>query len=97
VSVVVDSSVVVAALVDVGRHGTWAEQILTSGILLAPELVRAEATSTLRRLERARRIGTREANCAHEDLMQLDLQLFTFDPFADRIWELRHSVTSYDA
>ena len=51
----------------------------------------------LRRLERARHISTPEANAAHEDLMQLDLQLFSFDPFADRIWELRHTVTSYDA
>ncbi len=29
--------------------------------------------------------------------MQLDIQLFPFDPFAGRVWELRHNVTSYDA
>jgi predicted nucleic acid-binding protein len=29
--------------------------------------------------------------------MQLDLQLLSFEPFADRIWELRHTITSYDA
>ena len=29
--------------------------------------------------------------------MQLDLELFGFDPFAERVWELRHTVTSYDA
>ena len=29
--------------------------------------------------------------------MQLDMELFPFDPFAGRIWELRHNVTSYDA
>jgi predicted nucleic acid-binding protein len=29
--------------------------------------------------------------------MQLDMELSPFDPFADRIWELRHLVTSYDA
>ena len=29
--------------------------------------------------------------------MQLDIDLFPFEPFADRIWELRHNVTSYDA
>lgn len=29
--------------------------------------------------------------------MQLDIELFSFEPFADRIWELRHTVTSYDA
>ena len=29
--------------------------------------------------------------------MQLDIELFPFEPFASRIWELRHNVTSYDA
>jgi predicted nucleic acid-binding protein len=53
VSAVVDSSVVVGALVDSGLHGTWAEGILASGSLTAPELMRVEATNILRRLERA--------------------------------------------
>jgi predicted nucleic acid-binding protein len=97
VSVVVDSSVLVAALVDTGPHGTWAEEVIANGTLHAPELARAEATNILRRLERARRITTPEANAAHEDLMQLEMQLFAFDLFADRIWGLRHNVTSYDA
>jgi predicted nucleic acid-binding protein len=96
-SVVVDSSVLVAALVDTGSPGTWAEEILASGSLHAPELARAEATNILRRLERAKQITTPEANAAHDDLMQPSLALFSFDPFAERIWELRHTVTSYDA
>lgn len=96
-SIVVDSSVLIAALVDSGSHGAWAEGILASGSLHAPELVRVEATNVLRRLERAKHITTAEANAAQDDLMQLNLELFSFDPFAERIWELRHSVTSYDA
>lgn len=96
-SVVIDSSVLIAALVDSGSHGAWAEGILASGSLHAPELVRVEATNVLRRLERAKHITTAEANAAHDDLMQLNLELFSFDPFAERIWELRHTVTSYDA
>ena len=87
----------VAALVDAGSPGTWAEKILAAGSLHAPELARAEATNILRRLERAKQITTPEANAAHDDLMQLNLELFSFDPFAERIWELRHTVTSYDA
>jgi predicted nucleic acid-binding protein len=96
-SVVIDSSVVIAALVDSGPHGDWAEEVLTSGPLQAPELVRAEATNIFRRLERAKLITTPEANAALDDLMQLDLELFPFEPFASRIWQLRHNVTSYDA
>jgi predicted nucleic acid-binding protein len=96
-SIVVDSSVLVAALVDTGPNGTWAEEVVSTGSLHAPELARVEATNILRRLELAKQLTTPEANAAHEDLMQLDMQLFSFDPFADRIWELRHTVTSYDA
>jgi len=94
---VVDSSVLVAALVDSGPHGVWAEDVLARGSLHAPELARADATNILRRLERAKLITTPEANGAQEDLMQLDIDLFSLEPFADRIWELRHSVTTYDA
>jgi len=97
VSTVVDSSVLVAALIDTGPHGAWAEDVLAKGSLHAPELALVEATNILRRLERAKLITTPEANGGQEDLMQLDMDLFSFEPFADRIWELRHNVTSYDA
>ena len=96
-SIVIDSSVVVAALVNSGPHGDWAEEVLAGGLLYAPELVHAEATNIFRRLERAKLITTPEANAAQDDLMQLDIELFPFEPFAGRIWELRHNVTSYDA
>jgi predicted nucleic acid-binding protein len=96
VSTVVDSSVLVAALIDTGPHGVWAEGVLAKGSLHAPELALVEATNILRRLERAKLITTPEANGAQEDLMQLDIDMFSFEPFADRVWELRHNVTSYD-
>jgi predicted nucleic acid-binding protein len=56
-----------------------------------------EASSILRRLEAAKHIMPAEANAAFHDLMQLNLELHSFDPFADRIWELHRSVTSFDA
>jgi predicted nucleic acid-binding protein len=89
--------VLVAALLDTGPDGAWAERVLAKGALHAPELALVEATNIFRRLERARLITTPEANAAQEDLMQLDIDLFSFEPFADRIWELRHNITSYDA
>jgi predicted nucleic acid-binding protein len=96
-SIVVDSSVLVAALLDSGPHGAWAENVLASGSLYAPQLARVEATNIFRRLERSKVVTTPEANAAQEDLMQLDMELFSFEPFAERIWELRHNITSYDA
>lgn len=96
-SAVVDASVLVTALVDTGSLGEWSEGIIAAGSLHAPELLRVEVANTLRRLERAKEITTAEANAAYEDLLQLNLELFTFEPFAERIWELRHNLTSYDA
>lgn len=96
-STVVDSSVVVTALLDSGPHGEWAESVIAAGALHAPELVLVEAANILRKMERAKEISTAEANAAYEDLVQLNLEMFSFDPFAERIWELRHDLTSYDA
>ncbi len=96
-SAVIDSSVLVAALIDAGPLGDWALDVLAAGGLCAPELILVEATNVLRRLERSKAITNLEAEAAHHDLMDLGILLFDFRPFADRIWELRHNVTSYDA
>jgi predicted nucleic acid-binding protein len=96
-STVVDASVLVRALVDSGPGGEWAEAVIEAGSLHAPELARVEAANVLRRLERAKDITPAEAVAAYEDLMQLNIELFSFEPFAERVWELRHNLTSYDA
>lgn len=95
--VVVDASLMVAALVDSGAEGEWAEDVLARNALAAPELVLAETSNILRRLERAGGISTLEATSAQRDLLRLDLELFPFTPFADRVWALRENLTSYDA
>jgi predicted nucleic acid-binding protein len=72
-------------------------EVIDEQLLYAPELVRVEVMNVLRRLERAEQITTAEANGAREDLTQLEIEQFPFEPFSARIWELRHTVTSYDA
>jgi len=96
-SIVVDSSVIVAALVGTSDEGAWAERVLEDGSIFAPELIRVEVANVIRRLERAREITEPEANAAYDDFLELDLFLYPFEPFAGRIWQLRHNVTSYDA
>ena len=96
-SVVVDASVLVAAATDSGRDGAWAESVLARGDLVAPQLVLVEATNVLRRLERERVLDPRDADEARRDLLLLPLELFPFAPFAERVWELRRTVSSYDA
>jgi len=84
-------------LVDAGPVGEWAEAAMRDDFVASPELALAEASNILRRLERSGQVGRVRANRAYEDLMGLDLEVFPFSPFADRVWELRGSLTSYDA
>ena len=94
---VIDASALVAALVDSGPEGAWAESLIADGQLVGPELVLAEASNILRRLEQAGSISRIEATASHNDLLQLDIELFPFAPFAERVWELRGNLTCYDA
>ena len=93
----VDASVLVAALVDDGDDGLWCETSISRGLLVGPELLLVEASNILRRLERAGVISRIEANGAFGDLLRLDVELFPFAPFAERVWELRGNLTCYDA
>lgn len=96
-SVVVDASVLVAATVDAGPEGAWAEAVVESGSLAAPQIILAEATNVLRRLERTSRVTRLEATSAHRDILRLQIHQFPFEPFADRVWDMRGNFTSYDA
>lgn len=96
-SAVVDASVLIALTTDSGPEGVWAEEVVSRGNLVAPDLALAETTNILRRLELAGTLERSQAAGAARDLLQLDIALVPFAPFADRIWELRHNLTSYDA
>ena len=57
----------------------------------------AEVANVLRRLERAGKLSPSQAASAARHVLQLDVELFPFAPFARRVWELRHNLTAYDA
>jgi predicted nucleic acid-binding protein len=95
-TLVVDASAVVAALVDTGPSGTWAEGLLTP-TLVAPQLLHAEVANVLRRAAGAGDITDDVASLAHADLVDLRVELVPYEPVAARVWELRHNLTAYDA
>jgi predicted nucleic acid-binding protein len=97
VTLVIDASMVVAALIDSGTDGTWAEPLLISDSLAAPHLLMAEASNILRRSALAGAISAQHASLAHSDLLDLRVELFPYAPFATRVWDLRDNVTCYDA
>jgi len=57
----------------------------------------AEVSSVLRRTERSGELSTNIVAVAHADLLDLSVELFSFEPYADRVWQLRDNVTVYDA
>lgn len=96
-SLVVDSSVVVAALVDAGSDGEWAAGTLRGQVLAAPHHMPIEAANVLRRALLAGDLSQDSASLAHADLLALRVELFPYAPLAERCWHLRDNVTTYDA
>jgi predicted nucleic acid-binding protein len=96
-TLVLDASVVVAALIDSGPEGTWAEELLASDDLAAPHLMPVEAANILRLAALAGDVSQDSASMAHADLLALPVELFPYEPFAPRVWQLRAGVTAYDA
>jgi predicted nucleic acid-binding protein len=97
VTLVVDASVVVAALIDTGGDGIWAEATLGSGALVAPHLLPVEVANVLRRAALAGDISPDSASLAHADLLRIRIGLFAYEPFAERVWALRDTLSSYDS
>ena len=96
-SLVVDAGFVVAALIDGGPDGLWAEDLLAGADLAAPHLMPVEAANILRRSALAGEMSQDAAALSHADLLELRVTLFPYAPLAQRVWDLRGNVTAYDA
>lgn len=94
---IVDASAVVSTLCDAGSEGAWAASVIDHSPLVAPALLMFEATNALRRLELGGVIEPPQAAMAFADLNAVRVHLWPYPPLADRIWDLRETVTSYDA
>jgi predicted nucleic acid-binding protein len=95
-SLVVDSSALVALLVDAGPDGSWAADQLTGALLSAPHLAPFEVANVLRRHERAGLVTADQAALAHADLVDLGVELWPYDLLAARAWALRSNLSLYD-
>jgi predicted nucleic acid-binding protein len=95
-TIIVDSSVVVASISDSPEHGRWATDLLTTDDLAAPHLLLVEAADVLRRAALADTMSTDAAATAYAELLRLPVALFPYHALAERVWELRANVTAYD-
>ena len=96
-TLVVDATVVVSALIDSGPEGAWASEQMARGPLTAPHHMPVEVANVLRRAALRGEIPDGIASLALQDLLDVRFELFPFAPFAPRAWALRDNVTPYDA
>ena len=94
---VVDASILATALADDGADGDRARSRLAGEELAAPELIDLEVTSVWRRMVRRDQLPPRRASLALEDLVSLPLARASHARLLRRCWELRDSLTMYDA
>lgn len=65
--------------------------------LHAPHLMDVEVMQALRRLVQAREVSSDRAEAALADLTDFDLRRHPHVDYLARVWDLRDSLTSYDA
>jgi len=94
--VVLDASAIVALLADAGPAGDWVAASISGALLAAPELALFEAANIFRRQMLFGALDQTQATLAHQDLIDLSVELWPYAPLAERAWELRGNLTIYD-
>lgn len=96
--IVLDASVVVELL----TNGALADRIRSElagrdESFLVPHLIDIEVVSAFRRLAASQRIDSHRSTQFLAGLAALPAERYSHTPLIDRIWELRHNFTAYDA
>jgi predicted nucleic acid-binding protein len=96
--IVLDASALVELLLDTPTGRAVATRIADPALgLHVPHLADVEVAQALRRYAKDGELDAASAAVALEDLRSLDLQRHAHEPLLDRIWELRHNLSAYDA
>lgn len=94
---VVDASVLAPAVADDGPDGRRFRRRLASEVVAAPDLLRIEVTSVVRRQLQAGRLTIRQATAAVNDVLDFPVRVFPTAPLLTRVWDLRDDLSAYDA
>lgn len=94
---VVDASALLDALVGVDPAAGLIERLADDADLHVPHLVDIEVLHALRRLTVHGDLSDDRASDVRTDLANLALVRYPHVGLSDRIWELRHNLTAYDA
>lgn len=90
---VLDASAAVSALLNDGP----ARRLLAAEAIHVPHLVDVEVVSVLRRRAAAGLLAADDARRALDVWRRLGLIRYAASPLLERVWELRATVTAYDA
>lgn len=94
---VFDVSVLVDALVVAGPAGEDARDVLRETTLLhVPTIFAAEATSAIRAMHSRGDVSIEIARGALVKIKTVRTLQYPFEPFLDRVWELRDNLSVYD-
>jgi predicted nucleic acid-binding protein len=94
---VVDTSAVLEALASRDPAPGLVERLAGDGDLHGPHLIDTEVLHALRRMRISNEISDERASDARGDFAELALVRYAHQPLNDRVWELRHNLTAYDA
>lgn len=94
---VVDTSAVLEAIVARDPAPALIERLADDGDLHAPHLIDIEVLHALRRLNALGELSEERALDARADFAELTIVRYPHLGLSDRIWELRHNLTAYDA
>lgn len=95
---VLDASVVVDAMAVGGVAGDRARRVVAEESWLhLPAVAGAEVTSALRAMASRGLLSTGDARAAAVRASLLRARRYPFEPFLERVWDLRGNVTVYDA
>ena len=96
--IVVDASVVLEVLLATPAAALLRERLLEgSEVVCAPQVIDLEVAQVLRRYVAAGEISADRGAQAIQDFKDLPIERFPDDLLLDRIWQLRESLTAYDA
>ena len=94
--IVVDASTVVAALLDAGRGGDDAREVMLGEEAHAPHLLDVEVLAAVRRHALSGRLGDTAARDSVTAMRDLPVIRHGHDLLLDRALQLRDSITAYD-
>ncbi len=95
---VLNASVVTDAMAVGGTVGDRARQLIAAETRLhLPAIAGAEVTSALRAMVRRGSLSAGDARTAAMRTARVRARRYPFEPFLERVWQLRENVTVYDA